>query len=606
MSLTKGAEIIRGHMQKMPSRSGVYRMLDAAGAILYIGKAKNLPKRVASYTKPQTLPYRLQVMIAATQAMEFTVTKNEAEALLMEANLIKQHQPKYNILLKDGKSFPYILLTQDKDYNMMLKFRGRHSPKGKYFGPFISAGMVYRTLDQLQKAFPLRTCSDETLRSRTRPCLEYQIKRCSAPCVQKISQPDYKNIEDEVCRFLSGKTTDVQGELSKQMEAAAVSMNYELAAIMRDRITAMTRLQTENKLKLPPETNLDAIVFYQEANKLCVEVSFIRNGFNYGNNSYFPTYLESVEENELAEAFLMQFYENHPVPKTIITNMPIVDTQLIIDALEIKTGTRVEIEFPKRGARLDLIKESERNAQEALARRMAENATQKKLLKLFCEEFQLPQTPERIEVYDNSHNQGDSAVGAMVVINDQGLDKKSYRKFNIKTAQTNDDFAMMREVLERRFTRGKTEGGEMPDVALIDGGAGQLSAAAKVFEDLGVSTVTLIAIAKGPERNAGNEEYHMVGRPPFRLKRGSELAYFMQRIRDEAHRFAITTHRAKRAKNFVKSSLDEIEGVGAKRKKALLNFFGSVATIKQASVKDLRQVEGVNAKTAEIIYNYFH
>ncbi len=606
MSLKTSIEIIREHIKKMPDSAGVYRFLDEKGAPLYIGKAKSLPKRVASYTRPEALPYRLQVMISLTRSMQFNVTKSEAEALLLESNLVHELQPRYNILLKDGKSFPYILLTGDKDYNMMLKFRGKQTRKGQYFGPFVSAGIVMQTLNHLQKAFPLRTCTDATLASRTRPCLEYQIKRCAAPCVEKISLEDYKEIESQAAKFLSGKTSDVQGELSKQMQQASDHMDFERAATMRDRIYALSRVQSESRMNMSSDTNLDAVAFYNEAGKICVEVTFIRNGFNYGNNSYFPTYHEGMQESEMPQEFLMQFYQSNPIPKVIIINTALEDKSVIEEALAIKSGHKVEIENPQKGDKLVLLKQGERNAQEALARRMAENATQKKLLKLFCEEFKLDGQPERIEVYDNSHISGTNSIGAMIVINENGMDKKSYRKFNIKTAAGNDDFAMMREVLTRRFARAKTDEWVLPDVVLIDGGAGQLSAAKQVFDDMGVSAVTLIAIAKGPERNAGNEEYHMVGRAPFRLRKGSELAYFMQRIRDEAHRFAITTHRAKRAKDFVKSGLDEISGVGAVRKKALLHHFGSVGAIKEASVKDLQTVEGINAKTAEIVYNFFH
>ena len=606
MSLKTSVEIIREHIKQMPNSAGVYRFLDETGTPLYIGKAKSLPKRVASYTRPEALPYRLQVMISLTKSMKFDLCKSEAQALLLESSLVGELQPRYNILLKDGKSFPYILLTGDKEYNMMMKFRGKQVRKGQYFGPFVSAGIVMETLIQLQKAFPLRTCTDATLESRTRPCLEYQIKRCTAPCVAKISKEDYKEIENQLSKFLSGKTSDVQSELSKLMQEASEKMDFERAATMRDRIYALSRVQSESRMNMSSDTNLDAISFYIESGKICVEVTFIRNGFNYGNNSYFPTYHEGIEESELPQEFLMQFYQSNPVPKTIILNVPLADKEIIEEALGIKCGHKVEIELPQKGDKLALLKTGERNAQEALARRMAENATQKKLLKLFCEEFKLEAQPERIEVYDNSHISGTNSVGAMIVINEQGMDKKSYRKFNIKTAAGDDDFAMMREVLARRFARSKTEGWVLPDVVLIDGGAGQFSSVKQVMDDMGVSTVTLIAIAKGPDRNAGNEVYHMVDREPFQLRKGSELAYFMQRIRDEAHRFAITTHRAKRAKDFVKSGLDEISGVGAVRKKALLHHFGSVGAIKEANVKDLQAVEGINAKTAEIVYNFFH
>ena len=606
MSVQDGVNIIKEHIGRMEEKPGVYRMLSEAGDILYIGKAKNLPKRVVSYTKPKDLPYRLQMMISLTRSMQFTVTKNEAEALLLEATLIKELQPKYNILLKDGKTFPYILLTEEKEYNMMLKHRGKQVIKGKYFGPFLSGGLVNKTLSYLQKAFPLRTCTDNVFESRTKPCLEYQIKRCTAPCVNKITKEDYKKLEKEARDFLSGKTSVVQAELAQEMQKYADEMQYEKAGMFRDRIYALSKIQSESRLNMPPDTFLDAISFYKNGDRVAVQVQFVRGGLNYGNDCYFPSNLDDLEPTEMAESFIMQFYQSSPPPKTIICNIKTENTEVIEDALSIRSEYKVAIEFPQKGDKAELLKRGELAAKDALSKRLMENASQQKLLKLLAEEFKLEKIPKRIEVYDNSHIAGTNQVGAMIVVDENGFDKKSYRKFNIREAAASDDYGMMQEVLTRRFARVAEEGFALPDIVLIDGGKGQFNAAKQIFEDVGIQGVTLIALAKGEDRNAGNEEYFIEGREPFRLEKGSELAYFMQRIRDESHRFAITTHRNKRSKDLTKSALDQIDGIGATRKKALLHHFGSVDAIKKASLKDLQKVEGVSQKIAEIVYNYFN
>mgnify|MGYP000320042791 CR=1 FL=1 len=604
MSITSGVEIIKGYLPKLLQVPGVYRMLDEKGEPLYIGKAKNLPKRVVSYTKTEALPYRLQRMVSLTCSMEFIITKTEAEALLMEAQLIRELQPKFNIDLKDDKSFPYILLTGDKEYNMLLKYRGRKSHKGSYFGPFFSAAAVYETLHAMQRAFPLRTCTDATLKSRTRPCLEYQIKRCTAPCVGKISKEDYEQIVQEAKAFLSGKNSSLQQKLSSQMEEASNKMDYEKAATIRDRIHALTRIQNEHKLTVSGLFDTDVIALNNESGVISIEVFFIRGGQNMGNRTYYPT--SGLTDAETLETFMMLFYQSsaQPAPQ-ILTNIELENASAVEEALGIMHGKRPAIEVPQKGDKFKVVQTALMNAKDALRRKMAEDATQTRLLKMLCERFGLEAPPERIEVFDNSHNQGGDALGAMIVATPAGFDKKQYRKFNIKTAATNDDFAMMREVLTRRYAKAKDEN-NFPDIALIDGGAGQLSAARQVMDDLGVHQVKLIAIAKGPDRNAGLEEYHMVGKEPFRLERGSELAFFLQRLRDEAHRFVITGHRGKAVKNLKKSQLDEVEGVGPTRKKALLQHFGSVSSIKEATLESLMKVKGINRQTAEIIYNHFH
>ena len=604
MSLTEGIEIIKAYLPKLLPVPGVYRMLDEAGNPLYIGKAKNLPKRVVSYTKGELLPYRLQRMVSFTRSMEFTITNTEAEALLLEAQLIYKLQPKFNIDLKDDKSFPYILLTSDKEYNMLLKYRGKKQEKGFYFGPYFSAAAVYETLHAMQRAFPLRTCTDATLKSRTRPCLEYQIKRCTAPCVGKISLTDYQQIAVEAKAFLSGKNNSLQQELSVKMEEASNKMDYEKAAQLRDRIHAITRIQNEHKLTVSGLYDVDVIALNNESGLISIEVFFVRGGRNMGSRTYYPA--AGLTDAQTLESFIMLFYQGSAQPAPILlTNIEPENSEAVEEALGIMHGKCPKIEVPQKGDKHKIVQTALLNAREALRRKMAEDASTAKLLRLFAEKFGLESPPERIEVFDNSHNQGGDALGAMIVATPAGFDKKQYRKFNIKTAQTNDDFAMMREVLTRRYSRAKDEN-NLPDVALIDGGLGQLSAAKQVMDDLGVHSVKLIAISKGPDRNAGMEEYHMVGNPSFRLERGSELAFYMQRIRDEAHRFVITGHRGKAGKNLKKSQLDEVPGIGPTRKKALLQHFGSVNTIKEATVEQLITATGINRSMAEIIYNHFH
>ncbi len=605
MDLQKGIEILRSAIRMMPDKPGVYRMIGTDGEYLYIGKAKNLPKRVTSYAKAQGLTYRLQRMISLINSVEFTVTASEAEALLLEANFVREHQPKFNILLKDDKSFPYILLTGDKEYNMLLKYRGKKTAKGEYFGPFPSASSVNKTLDVLQKAFPLRSCSDSVLESRTRPCLEYQIKRCTAPCVEKISKPDYDELVQQTRLFLRGKSADVQKMLADKMQELSADMQYEKAAELRDRIKALSRIQADNKSHSDGVTDADIIALHRIGAASCVQVFFIRNGNNYGNRAYFPSNTEGAADEEIISSFIGQFYQTNLAPKMIYTSSGLNDMDAVEEMLSIKAGYKVEIRKPKRSG-AELMRIALLNAKQALENKLTENTAHKKLLEKMAKEFGLAETPKRIEVYDNSHISGTSQIGAMIVVDEEGFDRKSYRKFNMREAAAADDYGMMREMLTRRFKRAQEEGGILPDVALIDGGAGQLSAAKQVLADLGLHGLCLIAIAKGEDRNAGNEEYHMPDLHPFRLQRGSDIAHFMQRIRDEAHRFAITTHRARRSKEIIKSELDQIEGIGAKRKKALLNHFGAVSEVKNASIDSLLKVEGINRKTAEIIYNYFH
>jgi excinuclease ABC subunit C len=605
MSLANGIAIIKAAIAQMPQKAGIYKMLSEDGEHLYIGKAKNLPKRVVSYTRADALPYRLQRMVSLTARMEFTIVKSETEALLLEATQVKDLKPRFNILLRDDKSFPYILLTDDLEYNMLLKHRGSMKRKGEYFGPFISALAVNRTLDSLQKAFPLRSCSDAFFNARTKPCLEYQIKRCTAPCVGKIEPADYNKIVGEARAFLRGKTADIQARLAEDMQTAANAEEFEKAAVIRNRIWALSKIQSDQKLNFSPDTNLDAIVFCKEAEKVCMHLSFIRNGMNNGNQSFYPDNMPEDDEEAL-EDFIMQFYQIHAAPKLILLNRHLENSEVVEQALSQISGHKVIIELPVRGEKYALIKYANIAARENLQRKLAESANQKRFLKMAQEQFAMAKMPERIEVYDNSHISGTNAVGAMIVATADGFDKKSYRKFNIQTTKLGDDYAMMREVFSRRFRKGEN----LPDLVLIDGGKGQLSSVMEAInglnEEVNLGGVTFVAISKGEERNAGREEYHMVGRKPFVIEYRSELAFFLQRIRDEAHRFAIAGHRAKRSKDIQKSELIEIGGIGGKRKKDLLNYFGSVAAIKDANVADLIMVQGISAKTAQKIYDSFH
>ncbi|MBT3791026.1 MAG: excinuclease ABC subunit UvrC [Alphaproteobacteria bacterium] len=608
-----GFRVVARYLKTLPGSPGVYRMMDAKGQVLYVGKAKNLKKRVVAYTKPWTIGARISRMVAATTTMEFITTHTEAEALLLESNLIKKLKPRYNILLKDDKSFPYILIRGDHEWAQITKHRGARNKPGEYFGPFASASSVNSTINALARVFPLRSCSDSIFDARTRPCLQFQIKRCTAPCVDRISPEDYSLLLDDARAFLKGKTHDIQGRLSKRMQRAAETQDYETAAVFRDRIKALTAIQARQGINVSNIDEADVISAWQEGGSTCIQVFFFRSGQNYGNRAYFPIQARDAEAKEVMGAFIGQFYADRPPPKTVLLSHAVERADLIEEALGVRAGHRVRLAVPKRGDKLKLIEHARINARDALARRTAESASQRKLLDGVARLFDLEQPPNRIEVYDNSHIQGSQAVGGMIVAGPDGLMKNQYRKFNFKDEKLvpGDDFGMMREVLTRRFARLMKEdedrsGGMWPDLILIDGGAGQLSTIEQVFADLGVSGVCLVAIAKGPDRNAGREVFHVPGKAPFSLPERDAVLFFLQRLRDEAHRFAIGTHRAKRSRAIHKSPLDGVPGVGAARKKALLHRFGSGRAVEQAGIEDLATVEGVSQGLAQKIYDHFH
>ncbi|MBF0333281.1 MAG: excinuclease ABC subunit UvrC [Alphaproteobacteria bacterium] len=608
-----GVAVVLDHLKRMPSSPGVYRMLNARGEALYVGKAKNLKKRVTAYTRLDRLEPRLFRMVAETVAMEVVTTHTEVEALLLESNLIKRLKPRYNILLRDDKSFPYILVTGDHEWPQIVKHRGARGRKGEYFGPFASAGAVNQALSLLQRAFLLRSCSDSVFASRTRPCLLFQIKRCSGPCAERIAHDEYLGLVDQARRFLSGHSQDIQKRLSASMSEAAEAMRYEDAALFRDRIRALSRIQAHQDINLPDIEEADVVALHQGGGQSCIQVFFFRSGCNYGNRAYFPAHAQDEPEAEVLAAFLGQFYDDRQPPREIMLSHVPADSELLGEALSVKAGRKVTLSIPQRGDRRKLIDHALLNAREALGRRLAEGAAQRRLLEETCRVFGLDAPPERIEVYDNSHIQGSDAVGAMIVAGPEGLMKAHYRKFNIRGADLSpgDDYGMMREVLTRRFARAQKEDPERarglwPDLVLIDGGAGQLSTACQVFADLGVEGVQLAAISKGPDRNAGRERFHMPGRDAFSLEPKDPVLYFLQRLRDEAHRFAIGTHRARRSKGLGQSTLDEVAGIGAKRKKALLHHFGSARDVAQAGLTDLEAVPGINRAIAKKIYDHFH
>ena len=607
-----GADIIRRYQKTLPGAPGVYRMFDRKGLPLYIGKAKNLKKRVLAYASGKGLDHRLTRMVAATATMEFTTTHTEAEALLLESNLIKKLKPRFNILLRDDKSFPYILITGDHDWPQITKHRGARRRKGRYFGPFASAGAVNDTINALQKAFPLRNCSDSTFAGRTRPCLQYQIKRCTAPCVGRIDAAAYGQIVDQADAFLAGKTHGIQAEFSGRMVAASEARDFETAAVYRDRIRALTQIQARQGINLPTLGDADVVAAWQQADQTCIQVFFFRAGQNYGNRPYFPIHAQGADAAEVVAAFLGQFYASHLPPKQVLLSHGIENRAWIEDALSVRAGRRVRLATPARGTKRALVVQAEANARAALDRRMAESASQRKLLGGVSHAFGLDAPPERIEVYDNSHISGTNAVGAMIVAGPDGLVRGQYRKFNIKgDIAPGDDFAMLREVLTRRFSRllkdaAAREAGVWPDLVLIDGGAGQLTSAVQVFEDLGITGVALVAIAKGPDRNAGRERFHVPGRESFQLRDGDPVLFFLQRLRDEAHRFVIESHRGRRSRKLGESPLDEVPGVGAVRKRALLHRFGSARAVAQAGLADLAQVDGISDTVADIIYRHFH
>ncbi|WP_377191355.1 excinuclease ABC subunit UvrC [Ruegeria meonggei] len=607
-----GFACIQRYVKTLDSSPGVYRMLDSDSRVLYVGKARNLKARVSNYTRPGHSG-RIERMIAATASMMFLTTRTETEALLLEQNLIKQLKPKYNVLLRDDKSFPNILVAKDRDFPQIKKHRGAKKEKGAYFGPFASAGAVNRTLNQLQKAFLLRNCSDSMFDSRTRPCLLYQIKRCSGPCVGLISQEEYRESVMDAERFLSGRSTKVQEELAEQMMTASEAMEFERAAGLRDRIRALTQVQSSQGINPRGVAEADVIGLYMDSGQACVQVFFIRANQNWGNKDFFPRVGPDVSAAEVMEAFLGQFYDNKEPPRQLILSDAIENADLMQEALSEKAGRKVEILVPQRGEKQELVAGALRNARESLARRMSESATQAKLLRGVAEAFDLDAPPARIEVYDNSHIQGTNAVGGMIVAGPEGYMKNAYRKFNIRgdDLTPGDDFGMMKEVLTRRFTRLQKEDpdrdkGLWPDLLLIDGGAGQVSAVHEIMAQHGVEDIPMIGVAKGVDRDHGKEEFHRTGQRPFALKRNDPVLYFIQRLRDEAHRFAIGTHRAKRAKAIGATPLDEIAGVGAARKRALLAHFGSAKAVSRANLADLKAVEGISAGLAQKVYDFFH
>ncbi len=611
MTEKPGAEIIREYLKDMPQGPGVYRMLGADGNALYVGKAKNLKNRVSNYVSASGLSTRIMKMITLTRSLEIVTTDTEAEAFLLEANLIQKLKPRYNILLRDDKSFPFILLTGDHEFPQITKHRGARDKKGDYFGPFASAGAVNETLAILQKVFLLRPCSDAVFKSRLRPCLQYQIKRCSAPCVRYVSQEEYGELVLQAKRFLSGKSREVQENFAELMKQASEDMQYEKAAGLRDRIAALTRIQHEQNVIAGTLQNADVIALYREGDKSCIQVFFFRNGQNFGNKSYFPSHSAESSDAEILTAFIGQFYLSHPAPQMLISSHELPEISALESALTLQSGGRVEIIFPQRGEKREVMERAMQNAREALVRHLSEHATHTLMMEKVGELFNMSSTPNRIEVYDNSHIAGTHMVGAMICAGPQGFEKKHYRRFNIRSTELTpgDDYAMLREVLTRRFMRLQKEDptrSEMwPDLVLIDGGAGQLSVTTQVFADLGVTGLCYAAIAKGPDRNAGREWLFLPGKEPFQLEPNHAVLHYLQRLRDEAHRFAIGSHRIKRSNAIRESALDQIPGIGASRKRSLLHHFGSSKGVEAATLDELQKVEGINKKVAEKIFNYF-
>jgi excinuclease ABC subunit C len=597
----------------MPQSPGVYRMLDAKGDALYVGKARALDRRVRAYTQIGRLPERLRRMVSETASMEIVTTHTEAEALLLEANMIKRLKPRFNIVLRDDKSYPWLMLTGDHPYPQIAKHRGAQGRKGSYYGPFASAWAVNQTLTAMQRVFLLRSCADTVFSMRQRPCLLYQIKRCSAPCVGRISPEDYDRLVKQAKTFLSDGHANVQKELAAEMEQAVEALEFERAAIIRDRIRGLTFVQGNDVINPGDLRDADVIAVWAIAGQTCVQVFFIRGGRNNGNRAFFPVHAKTEEAPEVLRAFIAQFYDDKPPPPQILVNQVLPQQDLMAEALSIKAQRKVAILVPQRGQKKDVVAHAEVNAREALERKLAESAGQAKLLEGVADLFGLPASPERIEVYDNSHIMGTNPYGVMIVAGPEGFQKSAYRKFGIRGPITpGDDFAMMREMLTRRFSRALAEqgtgtsAGTMPDLVLIDGGAGQLSAVQAVLTDLGVTDVKVVAIAKGPDRDAGREWFHTDGKDPFQLPPRDPVLYFLQRLRDEAHRFAITSHRTGRSKTLRTSELDQIEGIGAVRKRALLNHFGSSRGVKMAGLRDLEEAPGISREMAQRIYAHFH
>jgi excinuclease ABC subunit C len=614
-STLRGVDVIKDNLKRLPGRPGVYRMFGDGGEVLYVGKARDLKARVSNYARLGGHTQRIARMISMTRRMEFVVTESETEALLLEASLIKSLKPRFNVLLRDDKSFPYILIRRTHEAPQIKKYRGAKHNEGDYFGPFASAGAVMQTLDTLQKAFLLRTCEDSVFNARTRPCMLHQIKRCSAPCVGLISKEDYDELADEAADFLRGKGADLQKRLAAEMDKAAEAMEFETAARLRDRIRALAHVRATQDVNPDGLEEADIFAIAMEGGVSCVQVFFIRAGQNWGATAHYPRHERDQTVEEVLAAFLVQFYDTRPPPKLILVNEMPEQASLIGEALELKVDRRIEIRRPERGSKRDLVTQAERNATEAVTRKLAETASQTRLLDEVQKVFELDAPPQRIEIYDNSHIQGTHAVGGMVVAGPDGFIKTAYRKFNIKdvTIEPGDDYGMMREVMRRRFSRGLKEKAigndrNWPDLVLIDGGLGQLNAVLEALGDLGLGPddMNLVAIAKGVDRNAGREQFFRPNRAPFKLPETAPVLYYLQRLRDEAHRWAIGAHRAKRSADIVRSPLDEIEGIGPARKKALLQYFGSARGVSRAKVADLMAVDGVNESLAERIYGHFH
>ena len=643
--LAVGRAVIARHAKLAPSSPGVYRMIDAKGDVLYVGKAKNIRKRIIAYTRPTGYDSRIERMIAATAALEFVSTATETEALLLEANLIKRLRPRFNVLLRDDKSFPYILITADHWAPQILKHRGARTRDGNYYGPFASVWAVNRTITALQRAFLLRSCSDGFFESRTRPCLLYQIKRCSGPCTREIDFAEYSELVREANAFLSGKSQTVKALLATEMEKASTALDFERAAIYRDRLAALSAVQSHQDINPRGVEEADVFAVHQAGGFNCVQVFFFRTGQNWGNRAYFPRADRSLAGGEVLGAFLAQFYDDKPCPRCIFISHEIDDRALLAEALSTKSGYKVEVSVPQRGEKRDLVDHALANARDALARKLAETSSQRKLLELLAETFGLPRVPRRIEVYDNSHIQGTNAVGAMIVAGPEGFQKNQYRKFNIRAVDLTpgDDFGMMREVLSRRFKRlmndaprdvavapsADSVAGQMapaqdlapgagdegadaaedspwPDLVVIDGGRGQLTAAQETLAALGITDIPLLAVAKGPDRDAGLETFFVPGREPFKLKPRDPVLYFVQRLRDEAHRFAVGSHRVRRRRDIREAGLQEIPGIGPTRKRALLHHFGTLKAIERAALSDLAKVPGISAETARKVYDFFH
>ncbi len=611
-SLEKGISTIKEYVRNLPQSPGVYRMINGRDEVVYVGKAKNLKKRVTNYTQPDRLTIRHQRMVAETERMEFVTTHTEVEALLLEVNLIKKLSPRYNILMKDSKSFAFIRITGDHLYPLLTKHRGARNLPGDYYGPFASGEAVNTTLTALHRAFLLRSCPDTVFANRKRPCLQYQIKRCSAPCVNYISQEDYQKLVYETKDFLAGKTNEIQKKLAENMTNASEAKDYEKAAIFRDRIRALTAIQARQTIFTNVIHNADIFAIVSLGGQTCVQLFVFRNGSNYGAYASFPLHGEGSSLDEILEATITQFYEDSPPPQEIYVNCLLPQRKLMEEAFTQKLGKKVSLRFPQSGAKLEIMHHAETNAKEAIERHLAEKASQENLLHSFKNQFNLSVVPQRIEVYDNSHIQGASPIGAMIVAGPEGFIKNAYRKFNIRSTDITpgDDYGMLREVLTRRFSkalaRDKNDTQLWPDVVLIDGGKGQLSTAQATFDDLGISDVQLIAIAKGPERNAGRETFFLPDQEPFQLPMQDKVLYYLQRLRDEAHRFAIGTHRKRRIKAISESKLDQVPGIGRTRKKALLQHFGSIKAVEGAGLKDLEMVEGVSKSLAKKVYDFFH